>query len=368
MNGNASVAYNNTIGGSGGGGGVYVDGGTFTMNDSAKIEGNTVAGNSDSNNRYMRGGVYVGESGTFEMNGNASVTGNTASNGDGDGGGVHLYGGTFTVSGNVKITDNKKGSSDVNNVYRIITVDGSGLTQDARIGITTANTPRDNYSIEIATGAAGNLNYNQIFTPDVANKGYVVTKDDNRNLSLGTHRHSWTYAQGNTTDTIIATCVATGCTITDSVRVIINKPLHTTYGDGYGAEAMVGQSYGYNITVPPITYKKGDTTMICTFEVAMGLHPLWLYLFQKIGARNIGEIETVSHAIQFVQLDQHQVDIGLHIGSGTGRIPPSIRNAKQERNIPSYLWMQVTPGPSWNRCAKAFPPDLRSRKSRRTIF
>ena len=46
-------------------------------------------------------------------------------------------------------------------------------------------------------------------------------------------------------------------------------------------------------------------TMICTFEAAMGLHPLWLYLFQKIGARNIGEIETVSHAIQFVQLDQH---------------------------------------------------------------
>ena len=52
--------------------------------------------------------------------------------------------------------------------------------------------------------------------------------------------------------------------------------------------------------------------MICTFEAAMGLHPLWLYLFQKIGARNIGEIETVSHAVQFVQLDQHQVDIGLH--------------------------------------------------------
>ena len=48
-----------------------------------------------------------------------------------------------------------------------------------------------------------------------------------------------------------------------------------------------------------------EDTMICTFEAAMGLHPLWLYLFQKIGARNIGEIETVSHAIQFVQLDQH---------------------------------------------------------------
>ena len=68
------------------------------------------------------------------------------------------------------------------------------------------------------------------------------------------------------------------------------------------------------------------------------------------------------HPIQ--DWDEWQADIG----SGTGRIPPSTRNAKQERNIPSYLWMQVTPGPNWNRCTKAFHPDLRSRKLRRTIF
>ena len=39
------------------------------------------------------------------------------------------------------------------------------------------------------------------------------------------------------------------------------------------------------------------------------LHPLGLYLLQEIGARNIGEIEMVSHAIQFVQFDQHYVGI-----------------------------------------------------------
>lgn len=44
-------------------------------------------------------------------------------------------------------------------------------------------------------------------------------------------------------------------------------------------------------------------------EELENLHPLGLYLLQEIGARNIGEIETVSHAIQFVQFDQHYVGI-----------------------------------------------------------
>ena len=74
-------------------------------------------------------------------------------------------------------------------------------------------------------------------------------------------------------------------------------------------EVYIDRMSGKNTNRPELQkmmeyVRKGDT-MICTFEAAMGLHPLWLYLFQKIGARNIGEIETVSHAIQFVQLDQH---------------------------------------------------------------
>ncbi len=74
------------------GGGVYVDGGTFTMN------GGTIFVNS----ARTGGGVYI-YSGAFTMNGGA-IRGNSASTYNG--GGVYAYGGTFTMSGGL-ITDNR---------------------------------------------------------------------------------------------------------------------------------------------------------------------------------------------------------------------------------------------------------------------
>jgi predicted outer membrane repeat protein len=76
------------------GGGVYVAwGGTFTMNGSASVSGNTAAGSG--------GGVYVYDTGgTFTMNGSASVSGNTA---HGYGGGVYAGGGTFTMNGSATV-------------------------------------------------------------------------------------------------------------------------------------------------------------------------------------------------------------------------------------------------------------------------
>jgi hypothetical protein len=67
------------------GGGVYVTGGTFTMS------GGAVSGNSSS---AHSGGVYA-NSGTFTMSGGA-VSGNSSSS---HGGGVYVYMGTFTMSG-----------------------------------------------------------------------------------------------------------------------------------------------------------------------------------------------------------------------------------------------------------------------------
>jgi uncharacterized repeat protein (TIGR02543 family) len=66
-----------------GGHGVYMNGGTFTMN------GGTISGNTD----FLAGGVYV-NGGTFYMNG-GEISGNTASGG----GGVFVQGGTFTMNG-----------------------------------------------------------------------------------------------------------------------------------------------------------------------------------------------------------------------------------------------------------------------------
>jgi fibronectin type 3 domain-containing protein len=72
------------------GGGVYVNGGTFTMS------GGAISGNSS----YTGGGVYV-SSGTFTLSG-GEISGNTASysySSSYGGGGVYVGGGTFTMSG-----------------------------------------------------------------------------------------------------------------------------------------------------------------------------------------------------------------------------------------------------------------------------
>jgi hypothetical protein len=74
------------------GGGVYVFGGTFTM------EGGTITGNTAYGNRNG-GGVYV-SGGTFTMKG-GTITKNTAIGG----GGVYVSGGTFTMEGGT-ITEN----------------------------------------------------------------------------------------------------------------------------------------------------------------------------------------------------------------------------------------------------------------------
>jgi hypothetical protein len=68
------------------GGGVYVNGGKFTMYG-GEISGNTA---------YIGGGVSVSGGGEFTMSG-GEISGNTA--GQGGGGGVNVEGGIFTLSG-----------------------------------------------------------------------------------------------------------------------------------------------------------------------------------------------------------------------------------------------------------------------------
>ena len=116
MQGSATVHSNNIVSTSGNGGGVFVNGGTFTMQDNAKVFGNETLGD-------YGGGVFV-YSGTFTMLGSAAVHGNKAFYGGGVfirpdsfiimqdnasvhsneavlGGGVANWGGTFRISGGI---------------------------------------------------------------------------------------------------------------------------------------------------------------------------------------------------------------------------------------------------------------------------
>ena len=96
MEGSASVS-GNTNGEWGLGGGVYISGGgTFIMKDNASVSDNSIAN--------FGGGVYV-ESGAFIMEG-GSIIKNEAING----GGVYVGGGTFTMKGGT-VADNTAGSN-----------------------------------------------------------------------------------------------------------------------------------------------------------------------------------------------------------------------------------------------------------------
>ena len=225
MSGSAAITGN-----TGTYGGVYVEG-TFSMS------GGTICGNTESSG----GGVYVDYSGTFNMSGSAAITGNTVT---GNGGGVYVRDTAkkMNVSGDVKIENNwkggtlnadtglyEKGNGSANNLclgtdkYVIITGDG-GLGKNARIGVTTAKAPTSNENISIATGATEDLPYyTNIFTPDVQNQGYVITKKGDK---LSVHQHSWGYTESGAT--ITAKCQVRDCPNPDGGSVTIKAPEEST--------------------------------------------------------------------------------------------------------------------------------------------
>ena len=245
------------------GGGVYVDPyGTFNMSGNAAITGNT---------GIYSGGVSV--DGTFNMSGDAAITGNGSPKGRG---GVHMSGkdANMNVSGNVQIKDNWRGgtltadkgvyvkgdSGSANNLClvqgQVVTIDDSnGLSSNAHIDVTTENVPA-----KIATGATKELSYyTNIFTPDVQNQGYMITKDENENaLYLSAHQHNWGFTSNGATITATCSqCSASGGSVT------INKPAHTTYGDGQSEKATLTENswQGLAVNKNTITYIKGGTPL-----------------------------------------------------------------------------------------------------------
>jgi hypothetical protein len=93
MKANAKITGNRT---SSNGGGVSLNGGTFTMSDNASISGNATY-----STYYAGGGVYAINS-IFTMSDYASISENTT----GSGGGVYVRASTFSMNGNASISEN----------------------------------------------------------------------------------------------------------------------------------------------------------------------------------------------------------------------------------------------------------------------
>ena len=261
------------------------DGGTFNMYG-GKITGNTkgtvvgqsktsgsrsaitinmyggeISGNNISENQG--GGVFVGSGNQFNMYG-GTIQNNSAV----DGGGVYIApagnaysAGEMTICGDAVIQGNKAGSV-LNNVSlpsgKTITISGK-LGKNANIGVTTrANLSQGNVNIATATDAGWVVAKN--FTSD--NSAYDVgLVNDGKTVQLQVHSHQWKYTASGAT--ITAACKAPSCPAPAGGSVTINKPAHTTYGDGQSEKAtLTGNSWqGLAVNEDAITYTKGGTPL-----------------------------------------------------------------------------------------------------------
>lgn len=162
--------------------------------------------NSSASFELYGGTISGGSTGVF-TNGPVSLYGGTI---EGNKQGVKLYKTTLTIGGDAKVIGNTEANVLLEDT-QTITIANS-LTEDAQIGITTSTALTENPSVLFATGAANtDLDYSKIFIPDVKNKNYVVSKDEDGNLYLGIHQHNWQATAKD--DTITFTCNATGCNL-----------------------------------------------------------------------------------------------------------------------------------------------------------
>ena len=181
-----------------GGGGVYNNGSEFNM------YGGVISGN---NSEDCGGGVFCHNGGSFNMFG-GEITDNKSTS---DGGGVYFAStGSFNMKGTVNITKNKVGEID-NNLYLCEgkQVSASGLTSEARIGVTTAIAPTDTSAVPITSDDVSA----NCFSSD--NSDYETTIDENNKVVLK--------KKATATYTIQATVSGGNGTISPSGSVSVNK-------------------------------------------------------------------------------------------------------------------------------------------------
>ena len=242
------------------------------LSGSAEISGNHAGGRG--------GGVYLdvysdfgtsyldpSNSCNLTMDG-GSITGNTSA---GDGGGVYAAAENkrdaksyVNVKGSAQITGNKKGEED-NNLYLPnysggVTIRGD-LDQTADIRVTTENKPSKNSTVTIAKKSgwvSGTVTVpDGVFKVDGADGKIIV--DDKGTVTLAPCSHSWTTytASGAVITAKCSICGASGGSVT------INKPAHTTYGDGQSEKATLTENswQGLAVNENTITYIKGGTPL-----------------------------------------------------------------------------------------------------------
>ena len=241
---------------------------------------------------YIYGGSITGSNCGVRLNGTVYMYGGSIT---GNGTGVEARG--ITIGGNANITSNTVANVNLMN-NRTVTIDKS-LTQSARIGITTYPAPTKDNKILIATGANTDLDYFEIFTPDVTDKNYAISKVD-ENLYLGIHQHSWTYTADGAA--IRIWCEANGCNLDAdfAVTYTVTQPEDLSYsGSGKTATVTVSDNAtGLTLpAVPGITYQKesgdrfedliGEPTDVGTYKASITLGEATASVIYTINSKKV---------------------------------------------------------------------------------
>ena len=258
----------------GGGVGVYRD---DAPNPSFTMTGGKICDNSVVSSGYDKGGggVFLGNLGTFTMTG-GEITGNNVPSGA-NGGGVLQECGIeerFNISGSIDISGNFAGGV-ANNVYLgatgYATVNVVGLLSPvSAIGVTVYNYNMSEFTTGYNTYMS-TADVDDIFVSD--NSDYIIERKTNGELKFAVnHTHSFSnYTLTDGGNAITASCTAAGCPLegTDHTATLtISAPLHTNYGDGKDANAVITDPAGmqgtaevqYQAKTGTDTYGEATTT------------------------------------------------------------------------------------------------------------
>ena len=349
--------YGGSINGnqSGYGGGVYVsrvvwEGASQFNMYGGSITGNTSTVTDKTSSHGVGGGVCVSWTATFKMTG-GSITDNTAKF---DGAGVYLSAlaksypsetgeqrtAKFEVSGSPNITGNKVNNVE-NNVYLDTdtqtntyygftnTVDASitileGLNDNAKIGVTAKKAPTSGNRVLAATGATPNKDYKNIFTSD--DTTYEVQNRNDGTLRLAvngdssadsSHVHSWTYSiKEGTTNTIVASCNATGCPNPNGGSVTITAPKHKTYDDGKSAEAQLTKAnwQDEDVDVEKITYSTQGGTALTAAPTEAGKYKASITVGDQIAFVEYEITDSTTGNIPVTQITLDTTTAALKVG------------------------------------------------------
>ena len=221
--------------------GLFNSGGTLTVAGTL-----TAAGNTSGRSTY---GLYNRDGGTVTVNGTLTASGGEYA--------VYNFG-PLNLAGTVNANKN---------VYlgtgRTITVVGE-LADASSITVQTKDTPAAGSPVVIATTENADWIKAGSFVSWTPGKYAVSRIGEGKTVVLRGHEHDWSYTLGSDGTAISAECRnADGlCGNPSGGSVTINKPAHTTYGDGYEAAATMTSTLDSSITAPAtITYTKGGTSL-----------------------------------------------------------------------------------------------------------